>query len=801
MIYERRIGLNLGGFDTNEFIRNLKKTLTNSEREAIPFIIEGKGILDTLREERPDIAAIVDSPSEKVKNAVSEIENRFDTMWKKINNATDGKDIGFIDEYITHIWDLNESTTEMQTKYNATRNRYLKQRIVSSIKEGMELGLVPKTLDVADIMQIYEKHANDVIYNTKFIKFLEELNIDGEPVLMKADVAPNWYVRIENIALEKYKVHPDVAQSVRIVFGNDKINDKTLEKIVSSVEVVNGLAKKMNLSLSLFHHGALTETAIASSGFKSAKTIFYDIPKAGLKSTHPAFINPELTRDAILHGVQLGATSDIPVKEIANNTAKIRKYLKDKNIHVAKELAALLDVANSAWDRALWDYLHDGFKIYGYEQMALKVRERGLKKGWNEITIEKQLREVGQLINDVYGGQNWDVLGVTPMQLRLMRFGLLSPDWLVSSIRQALAPFGIGKLYNDLPENTRTRMGIKFWVNAAIAFGVGMNALNYIFRKRDEEEQKRLIEEENIKILAQNAVRKKKGLPSLPLRKNPYDEGELKHWYDYTFYGNTIGHKTHLFIGRYDDGREKYLRWRKQFRELPELLFDNEGFSIPYPALKKIAQKSSPIINGFMQLMPSATTLSGFENKELKEAKGWRKSYEAGKTVLKMFLPYSVSQTRPDKELTPTDFVMPSSTGMSNWKAINLFMKGIKNEDYEYVRDVYTGSQRNGLNAVDLLKTAAKRVDSEKAKRIVKELESIIEIENAINEYDLKGDEAKKNGVKDENNEYYKIADRIYNRYVRELDIKHIEFETTFEDVLKDLEDSGIIDRKYKIKK
>ncbi len=69
-------------------------------------------------------------------------------------------------------------------------------------------------------------------------------------------------------------------------------------------------------------------------------------------------------------------------------------------------------------------------------------------------------------------------------------------------------------------------------INWEMYFGVGINTLNAYFRKQDQEENPELYPE------------------------------KMSVW-DYTMFNNTLGHKTHLFTGRYDDGTERYLRWGK----------------------------------------------------------------------------------------------------------------------------------------------------------------------------------------------------------------------------------------------
>jgi DNA repair protein RadC len=770
-IIDRRMELNKANYETNLFVHRLEQSLTKAEREAIPFIIEVNGMPESLRKLRPDLAAIVDAPGERVKKAVEEIRGRFDAMWENIRNNTDDYGVGYLSDYITHMWDFKKSPPEAVRMFSVTRNRYLNERTIPSLRTGMESGLVPKTMDVADIIRRYETHAHEVIENSKLINLLKWMGKDGDPFLIEKEQAPSRFVEINNDALAKYRVNPDIRQAIQAVFGQNRMgdSDSNLEKVWRAYEAISGLMKKTLLSLSLFHHGALTETSIASSGLAGTGKAVWNM----FSSTPPAFKNPELSRDAVAHGVQLGASSDIPVDEIRNATAKIRKFMEDRKIPVVKELAQALDWANAKWDKALWEYLHDGFKVYGYERLAAGVRERAIGNGIDGATLEKQLREVSQLINDVYGGQHWDVLGVTPMQERILRAFLLSPDWTISSIRQALAPTGIGSLYNDdvfwqrmfkndPVMNVRKRLGVMFWLRAALYFGIGMNVLNWIFRKQDEDDEKE-------RAVAED-------------RKSRYDgEGALKLWKDYTMAGNAPGHQTHLFTGRYDDGTERYLRWGKQFRELPELLLDDSGFSFPKPMLKKVGGKANPLLNLGSQAF-TGKSLGGFENRELSGAKGWGYSQALLGAILKSFLPFSVSGgMRNDKEFTPSDLIMPSSKGMSPSKTIELYVKGLENEDYDYIRDVYVGAQRNGLNAYDLFKSALQISKSRTTRGILKGITTVEKAEKAIKDAEARGDSA--------------AVNRLYNRLDQLLDTADEENDTSFEDVLEKLEDEGLLNK------
>ena len=235
-------------------------------------------------------------------------------------------------------------------------------------------------------------------------------------------------------------------------------------------------------------------------------------------------------------------------------------------------------------DKVLWNYLHDGLKIACFKMFAEQVEQRVRKEGLTEEQREQLLDEAGQYVNDTFGGQYWELLNVSPALIKWLRRGFLSPDWLISTQRHFLANFGFGSLYSesgflnylnynrdnikrafgaDIPRDENRRFRSKnakqcYLLGVCGFFYVMMNALNALFRAQDEEEEKAKADE----------MRREN-----PDYQSPYELAypDGMKWYDYTMYGNTLGQQTHLFMGRYNDGAEWYVRWGKQFREFPEL--------------------------------------------------------------------------------------------------------------------------------------------------------------------------------------------------------------------------------------
>jgi len=474
----------------------------------------------------------------------------------------------------------------------------------------------------------------------------------------------------------KVRIHPDLVRPLKAIF-----EERFDHPVVSAYEAINGIMKKSMLSVSLFHHGALGEVGIALGIPLKAANIYFNpvkIYNALAKGELDIFTKEAIAKDAISSGVQFGATADIPV-------GRIQKYLDDlarvsKEVPFANRLTKFMADFNSVWDKALWSYLHDTLKLYGYESLVGKLDPK-LDAG---MTI-KSKREIAQFVNDTFGGQNWDTLMVTPKEVQMLTWSLLSADWTVSTTRQALAPTGIGKIYEET-KGLRKSVGWKFWARAALYFGLGINSLNVMFRDWD-------------------------------MKENPqYYKDKKYSFMDKTMFGNTLGKKTYLFRGRYSDGTERYIRWGKQFRDFFELLI--------HP-IQKIGGKIAPLPQLISQIF-TGHSFSGFKNDDVYGKEGLEKTLGIFKTIAKSVLPISTRRfMQENMEFKPLDVVMQSSKGMSRYTAMEYFKKSILEGDEELLRDTYVGALRNNLPAFTMFNSGLSWAQAEISADILEDVKKI----------------------------------------------------------------------------
>ena len=726
--------------------------------------------------------------SPELRQAVKMVRDYFESVRARMENAglfgereasgdrTTGEDIEEAamreadTDYVTHIWDMKHSSKEAIDEFNkrlehvrreyrtATNSPYTRQRVIPTYQLGIEIGLKPKYTDICDIMMDYGHHANEGIANRAFLDDMSVINVvDGKgtafekslPILSKADERGSEYTTIANNALAGYKVLKSAEPFFNIVFGNAyKYGEGTVGRTIGNTyDITSGTMKKINLGMSFFHHGALTETAVGSLGVRVVPVLLNNMMWDTMKSyqsgngfTMPALLDREATTDAVHHFVALGATQDYVAKDVRNLTKQMATWLDKYKLgrwSGAAFVAEVVDFANREMDTILWDYIHDGFKIYTFKKFAKEIRQKCAKNGVSENTMNKMLDEAGQLVNDLYGGQHWDLLMKSPRTVKIMQRLLLSPDWTWSSLRQAMAPLGVGQLYDDkkfwqkwnmkvrakdmtdeeLIASVRKKNGRAFWFNAMMFFGICMNGLNYITRKND-------VDDEDEKA--------KKERETDPNYQNPYELAypEGMDFWDYTMFGNTMGKGTLLFAGRYDDGRERYIRWGKQFRELPELFIGDDGFSFPGPMLRKFAGKANPLLQTLAPIIGEGMMLSGWQNPYMKDKKGWDMELGRLKTLLAGFTPFTLqSFMSGDKEWHASDLLMPSTPGFSNYKAQKYFVDAIEAHDMDMCAGVYAACVLNGLDAEKLYKAAESKVDAEQKEISMKGVKDVVDAE------------------------------------------------------------------------
>ena len=709
--------------------------------------------------------------SEPMKSVLDSIRDWYNYTfdWLK-DNDTLKADTGFTVDYVNHLWDKEKSDKQAYAMYVENRQRTKspneKPREINTLMEGQEVGLVPKTTDITKMMAYYSRSNIEAWANKAMLQEVSGLNVierneDGEiissdPLLSSVapfnleqykyfeipGVGPVW---VYNVSPKQVTVKTPITGKDKVLYREASAGDrfgvvfdtyqsspfwKTFDTLASSM-------KKLELGFSGFHAGALTEVYMVQNmveyGPKKALANFVKYIFADTMKNHqlPCFANPQDFQEAATHLVKFGATNDYAAADVQNMfdnfrdaMMKIQEKLGSGNV-VSKAGATvslpfkvasqMLSLINKGMDRALWDFLHDGLKLATYNMRAEKTKARAKAKGWTDEQLSKVLDEDGQFVNDMFGGQHWDVLGASHRTLRYAGRVLLSPDWNASTTRHFLALTGYGSVWNEATwenfkeyykrlyhknltpedEGRRARQ-----VSSLLCYGLGFmvfyeaiaNGINAAFRALDEEKERKKAEE----------LRKTNANYRSPYEL-AYPDG-MK-WYDYLMRGNSLGQQSKIFMGRYADGTEMYIRHGKQFREVPEYLFNHKGeLEFPGPMVQRMIGKANPMVR---MTLDDINYLSDFQASHADQE--IQRKY--GKTIGLLYkdalywAPFLIP-SQENKEFKAVDFFFPSSKGFSPWKAQSYFKDFILSGDMEGVVMTYQSCERNGIDPEAQIKAA-----------------------------------------------------------------------------------------------
>lgn len=716
--------------------------------------------------------------------------------WLK-DNHTLREDTGYNADYVNHIWDKEKSDKQAYAMYVENRQRTKspneKPRTISTLMEGISVGLVPKTTDITKMMAYYSRSNIEAWVNKTMLQELSGLNVierneDGEiissdPLLSSTPpfnleqyqyfeipgVGPVW---VYNVSPKQVKVKNPITGKEKVLYSEASAGDRfgvVFETYQSSpfwkaFDTLASSAKKLELGFSGFHAGALTEVYMVQNmvefGPKKAMANFMKYIFVDTMKNHqlPCFANPEDFQEAATHLVKFGATNDYAAADVQNMfdnmrdaMMKVQKKLKDGNkisgtVALAtmplKVATQMLSLINKGMDRALWDFLHDGLKLATYRMRADKTKERAKEKGWTEEELSRALDEDGQFVNDMFGGQHWDVLGASHRTLRYAGRVLLSPDWNASTTRHFLALTGYGSIWNEatfenfkqyykrlkhkelIPEDEGRRSR---QISALLCYGIGFmvfyeafaNGVNAAFRALDEEKERKKAEE----------IRK-----TNPSYKSMYELAypDGMKWYDYLMRGNSLGQQSKIFMGRYADGTEMYIRHGKQFREVPEYLFNHKGeLEFPGPMVQRMIGKANPMVR---MTLDDINYLSDFQASHA-DQEIQRKYGKAIGLLYKDALYWApfLIPSQENKEFKAVDFFFPSSKGFSPWKAQSYFKDFILSGDMEGVVMTYQSCQRNGIDAEAQIKAA---IGSVKALESAEMQDGVTSLQEASKRFD-----------------------------------------------------------------
>lgn len=420
-----------------------------------------------------------------------------------------------IDDYVARAWDIgSKPATEEQFKFK-TSTRHQLERTLDTILQGQAEGMTLKIKGATNNLQILQQEISNVVENRRHLDEGLSLKIDtgekdakGNPVMttLFSTTQQPGYAKIESPTFRKWEYagkiadHPEqdaqtfgrrrdvlvtedgtvmkksdvyapeeVAKSLNNILGKGKLSS------VQGLINFNAAVKQSILSYSGFHFIAFSRAHILSAKFDTPKAVSLRASyKAGLSmlaDKHP--IGQELIRN----GMTLNRQQDF-MEGVTEHNTWVGKQL-DK-LSATKAIKDKLIDINTQFHKYLFNTYGAGLKMFD----GVNLAKSELAKNANADPKEVYAR-VAKLMNDTYGGINWQRMHGTRMQdptfRQISSMMLLAPDWTSSNLRFAKKAIGRGD------EGTLYRKAWGRVILRGVSLTAAANAIMAVWDDKDDD--------------------------------------------------------------------------------------------------------------------------------------------------------------------------------------------------------------------------------------------------------------------------------------------------------------------------
>jgi len=422
----------------------------------------------------------------------------------------------------------------------------------------------------------------------------------------------------------------------------------------------NNWSKNVGLGLSMFHPAALYESLLAIGGFSNIKWNTMYPPRMITQITNArrrAMADPELIRKWAAAGMRVDPSNpNYDQNQIFQDLQSIKDFSSDNKIPGLGKLAGAWEGYNKWMNQWLWSEFFPGVKIYSAELLHSEMKENFADRGI-EFSETALRRDIAKLVNDAFGGQNWDqYIWATPRRLQALHLMLFAPDWTTSAFNISGAsnlPV-IRDLVRENQGDVQKFVQVnKYWPAMAVLVMTGIPqaiqlALYSVAKLMPGDD-----DEEAVPFLFQNE----------PGKRGLFETGIGGH-IDVTPVLKKLGWVPVLgYEGGVTGKRRVYMRWGKQASEV------FEGWATkPWNTL---ANKSSSAVRTVVEQMTGYNTAGwelGFKGKPLLGLFSGEKGFTDSRIayVGRKFVPMSILSIMDGR---PTTFFAPASRGMSNYSA------------------------------------------------------------------------------------------------------------------------------------
>lgn len=390
---------------------------------------------------------------------------KVDQYYKESGEVS--KDVGTIRDvignYQNRLYEQDGEPTRTEASASGLKQTtgHAKQRVFDTEFDAARAGKTFATTDVADALALHNGEMSRVNAARSLADKMAE---SGLGAWKSPDNAPEGWKQVGSLAKDialkgkdgKALIGEDGNQvhsrsnfyaPEGIADGLKAIADPDWTKkmdALKNIQSAQGAVKTGFLSWSFFHHLSFISQLVYRGDFSS----LMQLGNMDAALSHPDFLENE--KDFALHG---GMTSQVEAN--ADIERGLAKAIGDEStLGKAKELPLVKQVLEQTDKNAnfLFGKMQRLWKTNTYAAERSNWIAGHLDASNEEVTTA--LRGIAASTNDIFGGQNWETMGMTKSNLSLLRLGILAPDWTASNMSLLKHAAGLG---DNAAENSMSR--------------------------------------------------------------------------------------------------------------------------------------------------------------------------------------------------------------------------------------------------------------------------------------------------------------------------------------------------------
>ena len=317
---------------------------------------------------------------------------------------------------------------------------HAKHRVFKDVGEAWENGKDTVDAGLSDLVAIHNEELARVNVSRKFLETMSE---KGLGAWHKKNNIPDGWAQVGQMEKEFPVKDKDgnpvlgedgnqlTARSIftapkGIAEGLRAITEPNFVKMMtelSKFQKYQGAVKMGKLSLSFFHHLSLTAQMIYEGGVRTLTTDTLRMNKI-LGSAAFKELELDATRNLMMTA-KIEENQDVLRKLVQTDDQDF--FSKLSRLPVLKEIGGVAEKNT----RFLFGKLQRFYKVSDYGHTLTGWYAKHPEASLDEIKLAKQA--IATHINNVYGGLNWQAMGMTRTNLSLLRNVILAPDWTIAN--------------------------------------------------------------------------------------------------------------------------------------------------------------------------------------------------------------------------------------------------------------------------------------------------------------------------------------------------------------------------------